>query len=681
MRRRTQPPIQPTHSLPEEDPPPSQVQRDVWMSMLIDSKRSFFVWCWTIGNIVFLTYNIFGNHPVAGQFEQGVVGNNNNINPLDSRPHQAIEKISLESWNENQQSSKLRLLRQSLIRPVAANTNPLYTESGAQYNHQEQVGREEEGDSSCNLSGVSVLVLDVHFEGNLGDEMETTPFLQELHNCHVNVTVALSEWMPQVEDRIHSRTSREHMLVQHITTRPYSTLNPKDYHAVLVAPGPWKLCLLHRQWMSGISPSAESDRWYDPTNHISNLHLNSLVKDDDKKPVRTIDVFFAGSFLPEDKAYCQNPDALLEQYYLPQMLHLVVLRESISYRYVMDRQKAATPPTTLSFLGTEPEKAPRKQILLSGDLSYSFQPSVAAMEYWTEYFVTRGYYGHRFFAAAAAATSTTSTTTTSSKRLASPTKPLILLFSRVNNFARGVRILRNDNESTQERQRPNGGDQDPRRIRNRRRHRRGDDHDETELHDPGGDGEPPSNRHQGETDEQSQQQQQQQHSEIEQQPPTSSKLMIKVANGTKVLLNTSHVVFTSSSDIEDASHFQFLRDQYPYLFPKPRRPTGGQAPSLDELRRNRDPLVLCQSVEQLFALVSLADHVYTDRYHPGVVAHRFGIPFTVLSYPQEQVKLNGLKELTLQHSPLELHQWNRDALNGLRDFLRRRLEERGTTVH
>jgi hypothetical protein len=348
------------------------------------------------------------------------------------------------------------------------------------------------------------------------------------------------------------------------------------------------------------------------------------VKDDEKQPVRTIDVFFGGSFLPEDKAYCQNPDALLEQYYLPQMLHLVVLRESISYRYVMDRQKAATPTTASSVLGTEPKEALRKQILLSGDLSYSFQPSVAAMEYWTEYYVTRGYYGHRFFAAATT-TTTTSTTTTSSKHLASPTKPLILLFSRVNNFARGVRILRNDNESTQERQRPIGGNQDPRRSRNRHRQRRSDDHDEMENHDPYGDGEPPNSRHLCERDEQ--RQQQQHDAEIDQQPSTTSKLMVKVANGTKVLLNTSHVVFTSSSDIEDASHFQFLRVQYPYLFPRPRRPTGRQAPSLDdEVHRNRDALVLCQSVEQLFALVSLADHTIRVSWH-------IALEFPLQSFP------------------------------------------------
>jgi hypothetical protein len=237
----------------------------MWMNLRSDSKRSFFVWCLTMVNILLLPFNIFGNHPNVGHVEQGVVGNNNNINPLDSRPHLAIEKISSESWNANQQSSKLRLLEQTFKQKMSASKNPLYTETGEMYNHQRQNnGHEEEDNSSCNLSGVSVLVLDVHLEGNLGDEMETTPFLQELHRCHVNVTVALSEWMPQVEDRIHSRTSREHMLVQHITTRPYSTLNPKDYHAVLVAPGPWKLCLLHRQWMSGISPSAEKDRWFDP---------------------------------------------------------------------------------------------------------------------------------------------------------------------------------------------------------------------------------------------------------------------------------------------------------------------------------------------------------------------------------------------------------------------------------
>jgi hypothetical protein len=58
-------------------------------------------------------------------------------------------------------------------------------------------------------------------------------------------------------------------------------------------------------------------------------------------------------------------------------------------------------------------------------------------------------------------------------------------------------------------------------------------------------------------------------------------------------------------------------------------------------------------------------HVYTDRYHPGVAAHILGIPFTTLSYPAEQIKLKGLAELTTTKTPHELKQLNDQAFAAL----------------
>lgn len=84
------------------------------------------------------------------------------------------------------------------------------------------------------LKGVKVLVFDVHMEGNLGDEMETTPFLQHLHDRGANVTVALSNWL-KGKQRLHYRTSREHHYVDEIAAYEWNHFEPRDYAAVVVA--------------------------------------------------------------------------------------------------------------------------------------------------------------------------------------------------------------------------------------------------------------------------------------------------------------------------------------------------------------------------------------------------------------------------------------------------------------
>ena len=90
--------------------------------------------------------------------------------------------------------------------------------------------------NNCNdkLLGVNVLILDVHMEGNLGDEMETTPFLQHLHQCGANVTVALSNWLFG-DKRLHFRTSREHHYVNTISTQQWKHFVPEEFAAVIVA--------------------------------------------------------------------------------------------------------------------------------------------------------------------------------------------------------------------------------------------------------------------------------------------------------------------------------------------------------------------------------------------------------------------------------------------------------------
>jgi hypothetical protein len=45
------------------------------------------------------------------------------------------------------------------------------------------------------LQDTRILLLDVHLEGNLGDEMETMPLLEVLRRCGVHTTVVLSGWL------------------------------------------------------------------------------------------------------------------------------------------------------------------------------------------------------------------------------------------------------------------------------------------------------------------------------------------------------------------------------------------------------------------------------------------------------------------------------------------------------
>ena len=49
------------------------------------------------------------------------------------------------------------------------------------------------------LKNKRVALLQVHFEGNVGDQMETIPLLQRLHSWGVIVDCYLSLWMPPLE--------------------------------------------------------------------------------------------------------------------------------------------------------------------------------------------------------------------------------------------------------------------------------------------------------------------------------------------------------------------------------------------------------------------------------------------------------------------------------------------------
>ena len=58
----------------------------------------------------------------------------------------------------------------------------------------EQIKRRLTGDSP--VAGKRVALLQVHFEGNVGDQMETVPLLMKLNEWGVIVDCYLSVWMP-----------------------------------------------------------------------------------------------------------------------------------------------------------------------------------------------------------------------------------------------------------------------------------------------------------------------------------------------------------------------------------------------------------------------------------------------------------------------------------------------------
>ena len=105
----------------------------------------------------------------------------------------------------------------------------------------------------------------------------------------------------------------------------------------------------------------------------------------------------------------------------------------------------------------------------------------------------------------------------------------------------------------------------------------------------------------------------------------NNMVMIKKIDGTPLNIPTDQVVFASSSDLEDNSHMTTLRTQYHF---------------------QKSRLITFGSVEEMWALVSLASEVVTDRYHPGIAALIIGTKLTLTSYPNENVKMAGLNRMS-----------------------------------
>ena len=88
--------------------------------------------------------------------------------------------------------------------------------------------------------GKRVALFQVHFEGNVGDQMETIPLLRKLWEWGAEVDCYLSVWLP-LEKRL-SPLVKEKVIpyVSNIYTEiPYtSTLIERDYDIAIIAPGP-----------------------------------------------------------------------------------------------------------------------------------------------------------------------------------------------------------------------------------------------------------------------------------------------------------------------------------------------------------------------------------------------------------------------------------------------------------
>jgi len=118
---------------------------------------------------------------------------------------------------------------------------------------------------------------------------------------------------------------------------------------------------------------------------------------------------------------------------------------------------------------------------------------------------------------------------------------------------------------------------------------------------------------------------------------------VKTIEGTLLEHPCSKVLFASSSDLEDNEHMKILKNEYHF---------------------ESNKLVTFNSIEEMWALVSLAPQVITDRYHPGIAALIIGTKLTLTSYPNENVKMSGLSRMR-QYGREEIRKMNEKAFDRL----------------
>jgi len=131
------------------------------------------------------------------------------------------------------------------------------------------------------------------------------------------------------------------------------------------------------------------------------------------------------------------------------------------------------------------------------------------------------------------------------------------------------------------------------------------------------------------------------------------------------LQNNSAMIFVSTSPAEDGELWKDFQ-------------TGKM--QIEGVQKNQ--FVMLETIEQMFALTQHVRNVYTDRYHPGVLAHRLGKNVQLLPLTGgEQIKLDGLQQFMEEFPNPRVIQDERipNAFQKLRDTLRVLRRERDET--
>ena len=130
---------------------------------------------------------------------------------------------------------------------------------------------------------------------------------------------------------------------------------------------------------------------------------------------------------------------------------------------------------------------------------------------------------------------------------------------------------------------------------------------------------------------------------------------VKSIDGEKLEFDIEKVVFASSSHLEDSKHMLILQRRHGV---------------------HHSRVYTCASVEEMFALVSSAPHVITDRYHPGVASMIVGTKLTLTSYKLEATKMEGLRKMQ-KFSHAEILAMNEKAFSSLLKVINK--EQRDTS--
>ena len=90
------------------------------------------------------------------------------------------------------------------------------------------------------VTGMRAAVFQVHMEGNLGDEMETTPLLKQLKDWGMSVDAYSSAWMQETQKKVESRLVRPFKYIDHFYKDiPFdSVVASNDYDILILSPGP-----------------------------------------------------------------------------------------------------------------------------------------------------------------------------------------------------------------------------------------------------------------------------------------------------------------------------------------------------------------------------------------------------------------------------------------------------------